>query len=150
MREEHLLQHYAAASSISSPFMKASEHRQNRPHIVPRSTWRGFLPSLRNHDRGQGQGITHRSGNRGLHHGGGLPKRRAGIAVTAAECILVLCGPGDDLLAWLLTYEPVSLTFSMLSYRSDFDFRKSAFVHFWYDMALSILYISTPEAVSFR
>jgi hypothetical protein len=62
----------------------------------------------------------------------------------------VLCGPGDDLLAWLLTYEPVSLTFSMLSYRSDFDFRKSAFVHFWYDMALSILYISTPEAVSFR
>ena len=48
---------------------------------------------------------------------------------------------GSFMLNALYSFVPTGIYFSYLSYRDDFDFRKAAFAHFWYDMALGIIYL---------
>ena len=72
----------------------------------------------------------------------------AGIALDSLYFIAVHYAPGKDMLTLLLTYAPVSVFFTLMSYGNDYDFRKSSFAHFWYDMALESIYYLTGQSVS--
>jgi hypothetical protein len=47
----------------------------------------------------------------------------------------------------LYSFIPTGIYFSYLSCREDFDFRKAAFAHFWYDVSLGIIYIFYGDQV---
>jgi hypothetical protein len=47
----------------------------------------------------------------------------------------------------LYSFVPTGIYLSYLSCRDDFDFRKAAFAHFWYDFSLGLLYLFYGESV---
>jgi hypothetical protein len=47
----------------------------------------------------------------------------------------------------LYSFIPTGIYLSYLSYRDDFDFRKAAFAHFWYDFALGMIYLFYGDQV---
>ena len=54
---------------------------------------------------------------------------------------------GRFMLNALHRFIPTGIYLSYLSYREDFDFRKAAFAHFWYDFSLGLLYLFYGDSV---
>jgi membrane protease YdiL (CAAX protease family) len=54
---------------------------------------------------------------------------------------------GNFMLSALYSFLPTGIYLSYLSYRDNFDFRKAAFAHFWYDVSLGIMYLFYGNSV---
>ncbi len=54
---------------------------------------------------------------------------------------------GKFMLDALYSFLPTGIYLSYLSYRENFDFRKAAFAHFWYDVSLGLMYLFYGDSV---
>ncbi len=73
----------------------------------------------------------------------------AGIGVNAALFSFAHYSKGDNLLDLALTYLPVSIYYGILAYSNSFDFRKGAFIHFYYNLLIQGIDFITRKDIKF-